>query len=386
MPYNLCLVKPKQPFLSELRGVSNHCFRPYIVLVTNRILKMPFAGSTIVPLLILHTSLIVIVACTFCYHDIIVSYAYAEEEDQNNHKKFTVVIPKGSAKPEVDITKLGPRQRNFPRQITIHTNDTNTWTNNDTESHTVTSGVSAGIESLMNNKRGTQNGIFDSGSFGQGQSWTHTFANPGTYNYFCTIHPWMEGVVKAQGTQTQTIPNFPVDASGKRISQLPMYQFTPDGRLEVGLSWDPSVLLTGKEISFFVTFFDRANNKPNLLPFDFVLIQNGKQIVRIPSIAQVGMNVPHYVFPNSGSTTIRVENIGGTKSAFVQFGTTVYDNPDISSEAASKVAAQRNTANNPSNSLFRVSPLTLVYITYAVIFGIPAAVAVTYFLYRKGII
>jgi hypothetical protein len=46
----------------------------------------------------------------------------------------------------------------------------------------------------------------------------------------------MEGVVTVQGAQTQTIPNYPVDASGKRISQLPMYQFTPDGKLEVGLS------------------------------------------------------------------------------------------------------------------------------------------------------
>ncbi len=98
------------------------------------------------------------------------------------------------------------------------------------------------------------------------------------------------------------------------------------------------------------------------------------------------MNVPHHVFPNSGPTIIRIENIGGIKSAFVQFGTTVYDNPAISSEAASKVAAQRNAANNPSNNLFRVSPVTLVYIAYGVIIGIPAAVAVTYFLYRKGII
>jgi hypothetical protein len=98
------------------------------------------------------------------------------------------------------------------------------------------------------------------------------------------------------------------------------------------------------------------------------------------------MNVPHYVFPNSGPTTIRIENIGGAKSSFAEFGTTVYDNPDIYSQAASKIAAQRNTANNPSNNLFRVSPVILVYIAYGVIFGIPAAVAVTYFLYRKRII
>jgi plastocyanin len=217
---------------------------------------------------------------------------------------FTIKIPKGSANPEVDITKLGSRQWYVPRQVAIHTNDTITWQNNDTEAHTVTSGIGAGIESLMNNKRGTPNGIFDSGLFKPGQSWTHTFVNPGTYTYFCTIHPWMEGVISVQGGQTQNIPNYPVDASGKRISSLPIYHFTPGRNIEVGLSWDPAVLLTGKDVSFFVTFFDRANNKPNLLPFDFVMMQNKKQLERIPSISQVGMDVQHFVFSNSGPTTI----------------------------------------------------------------------------------
>ena len=300
-------------------------------------------------------------------------------------KSFTVIIPKGSANPEVDITKLGPRQWYVPRQIAIHTNDTVTWKNNDTEAHTVTSGIGAGIESLMNNKRGTPNGIFDSGTFKPGQSWTHIFTNPGTYAYFCTIHPWMEGVVSVQGGKAQNIPNYPVDDSGKRISKLPIYHFTPDGQIEVGLSWDPNVLLTGKEISFFVTFFDRANNKPNLLPFDFVLMQNGKQLERIPSISQVGMNVQHFVFSNSGPATIRIENVGGTKSSFTQFNTTLYDNPSISSAAANQLASQYQSANSQSNP-FAVNPLTLVYLVYVVIFGIPASVATIYFLYRKGIL
>jgi plastocyanin len=300
-------------------------------------------------------------------------------------RSFTIVIPKGSANPEVDITKLGPRQWYVPRQMAIHTNDTITWQNNDTEAHTVTSGIGAGIESLMNNKRGTPNGIFDSGLFKPGQSWTHTFVNPGTYTYFCTIHPWMEGVVSVQGGQTQNIPNYPVDASGKQISKLPIYHFTSDGNTEVGLSWDPTVLLTGKEISFFISFFDRANNKPNLLPFDFVIMQNKKQLERIPSISQVGMNVQHFVFSNSGPTTIRIENIGGAKTSFAEFNTTVYDNPSLSSAAANQLAAQYKSANSQSNP-FRVSPLTLIYIVYAVIFGIPAASAATYFLYRKGIL
>jgi plastocyanin len=312
------------------------------------------------------------------YH---VAYATANV-NSNGTQSFSVIIPKGSANPEIDITKLGPRQWYLPRQITVGVNDTITWTNNDNQVHTVTSGIGAGIESLINNKRGTPNGLFDSGPFKSGQSWMHTFTKPGTYTYFCTIHPWMDGVVTVQG-KAQNIPNYPVYGSGARINTLPIYNFTPDGKIEVGLSWDPTVLLTGKEISFFVTFFDRANNKPNFLPYDFVIIQGGKQLQRIPSITQSGMNVLHYVFSNSGPITVKMENVGAVKSSDVQFNTIVFDNPNISSAAANQLAA---VANKQSSNPFAVSYLTLVYIEYAVIFGIPAAVAATVVIayhYRK---
>ena len=307
--------------------------------------------------------------------------AYAKEKGTQN---ITISIPKGSANPEVDITKLGPRQWYLPRQLTVNSNDTITWINNDTEAHTVTSGIGAGIESLMNNKRGTPNGLFDSSSFKPGQSWTHTFTTPGTYTYFCTIHPWMEGVVTVTGKPV-IIPNYPVDASGKKIMKMPIYHFTPDGKMEVGLSWDPSVLLTGREISFFVNFFDSANNKPNILPFDFVLIQNGKQLEHVQSMAQIGMNIEHFLFPKSGPIIIGVENIGGEKSWSAQFNSTVFENPGVSLDSANKLAEQyKSSAIAQSNNPFRVSPLTLIYTTYAVIFGIPAAAGLIYFLYRRG--
>jgi plastocyanin len=75
--------------------------------------------------------------------------------------------------------------------IAVFMSLTITWKNNDTEAHTVTSGISAGIESLMNNKRGMPNGLFDSGTFKPGQSWTHTFAKSGVYTYFVLFtHGW----------------------------------------------------------------------------------------------------------------------------------------------------------------------------------------------------
>ena len=67
------------------------------------------------------------------YH---IGYATAKA-NTNATESFSVIIPKGSANPEIDITKLGPRQWYLPGQITIRVNDTITWTNNDTQVHTV---------------------------------------------------------------------------------------------------------------------------------------------------------------------------------------------------------------------------------------------------------
>jgi hypothetical protein len=66
------------------------------------------------------------------YHN----FAYAIDAEH-----YTIIIPKGSANPEVDITKLGPRQWYLPGELAINLNDRVTWVNDDTEAHTVTSGV-----------------------------------------------------------------------------------------------------------------------------------------------------------------------------------------------------------------------------------------------------
>ena len=48
------------------------------------------------------------------------------------------------------------------------------------------------------------------------------------------IHPWMEGVITVTG-KPMIIPNYPVDASGKKIMKMPIYLFIPDRKMEVGL-------------------------------------------------------------------------------------------------------------------------------------------------------
>jgi plastocyanin len=73
-----------------------------------------------------------------------------------------------------------------PQNITIAVGDSVTWINKDSTNHTVTGDkVGSGDD-------------FDSGSFGNGAEFTHTFTQAGTYPYHCSIHTNMKGTVTVQ--------------------------------------------------------------------------------------------------------------------------------------------------------------------------------------------
>jgi len=63
-----------------------------------------------------------------------------------------------------------------PDEITIKKGETITWTNQDEEQHTVTS------------DEGTE---LDSELLSNGQTYSHTFNEAGTFPYHCTPHPFM---------------------------------------------------------------------------------------------------------------------------------------------------------------------------------------------------
>lgn len=74
-----------------------------------------------------------------------------------------------------------------PDEISIRPDDVVEWGNTDGETHTVTSGsLSTGI-----------NDKFDSGPIKSGEKFRHVFTEEefGEVKYFCTIHPWMTGII-----------------------------------------------------------------------------------------------------------------------------------------------------------------------------------------------
>ena len=72
----------------------------------------------------------------------------------------------------------------IPFEHTAYVDSPITWTNNDSAFHTVTSGS---YDDPID--------MFDSGYMDPYDSYTLSFGVPGTYNYYCTLHPWMEGVI-----------------------------------------------------------------------------------------------------------------------------------------------------------------------------------------------
>jgi plastocyanin len=72
-----------------------------------------------------------------------------------------------------------------PQQVTVKAGDTVTWVNHDDIPHTVTSTTMA----------------FRSKALDTDDKFSFTFATPGSYAYFCSLHPHMTGtiVVEAAG-------------------------------------------------------------------------------------------------------------------------------------------------------------------------------------------
>jgi plastocyanin len=68
-----------------------------------------------------------------------------------------------------------------PAALTVKVGTKVTWTNQDSDAHTVTSQDNSGPLS--------------SAALSTGQTYSYTFTKPGTYSYLCTIHPFMTATV-----------------------------------------------------------------------------------------------------------------------------------------------------------------------------------------------
>ena len=116
-----------------------------------------------------------------------------------DHLEVTIQNAPGSSTPGCEETADGCF---IPNVVVLGKADTEvTWENNDTAAHTVTSG-----------EPGNPSGYWDSGLIMAGSSYTKSFEGfePGTYPYFCQVHPWMTGTIIIEdgtsSTPADTVP------------------------------------------------------------------------------------------------------------------------------------------------------------------------------------
>jgi plastocyanin len=91
----------------------------------------------------------------------------------------SVSIVQGSSSP----TASKPYE---PSPLTVKTGTSVTWTNNDSSIHTVTSGLP---------ENGDVGTLFDSSLINPGMTFVHVFDKQGTFDYSCTLHPFMHGQI-----------------------------------------------------------------------------------------------------------------------------------------------------------------------------------------------
>ena len=72
-----------------------------------------------------------------------------------------------------------------PARLTVAAGSTVTFVNDDDDAHTVTA----------------SDGSYDSKGLDTGDVWRHTFAKPGTYRYFCELHPFMKATIVVKAVQ-----------------------------------------------------------------------------------------------------------------------------------------------------------------------------------------
>ena len=121
--------------------------------------------------------IIIIVTIVFFFSN------YSTEENVNETDlviKGDVIMPTKVSRPGCDETD----RCYIPSLIVIEKGKQVTWVNEDSAFHSITSGF-----------YDTPTDLFESGHLDPFESYTLTFDEIGTYDYFCTLHPWMKGQV-----------------------------------------------------------------------------------------------------------------------------------------------------------------------------------------------
>ena len=110
--------------------------------------------------------------------------AAATSSDSDGANAVTTTVPGGSTVPPTGSATVEIRDFAFnPAELTVQPGTVVTWTNGDSETHTVEA----------------DDGSFVSPDLDSGATFSFTFNEPGTFPYICGIHTSMSGTIVVEG-------------------------------------------------------------------------------------------------------------------------------------------------------------------------------------------
>jgi len=174
-----------------------------------------------------------------------------------------------------------------PSTITIDTGSEVNWSNEDTASHTVTSG----------DPQNGPDGNFNSDLFLAGKTFSHKFEEAGTFQYFCQVHPWMQGAVIVQEAHAQSSTGDMHEHGAMVMSQ--------DGSIAVHVDSNKPKKDSQAELS--VEFTDSDGNPAMHVNFEITAMQDGNQV-----LSELGQHA------HSGVTEFTTSTLGSDSPLDVQ--------------------------------------------------------------------
>lgn len=183
-----------------------------------------------------------------------IPYSFAEEQ--------IISIPKDSFNPNCQNLDLCY----IPSPITVNVGQTVLWENNDSAVHTVTSG----------SPNSGPDGVIYSDLMAPGETFAFNFKEPGYFQYYCELHPWMEGEVTVQLEKDQIIQEeFDI--------------------IETRMSTDGLVLVTiktnqpdsGNELPIRIEFTNLQGELIISMNYDITVIQDNEEVLFAENIRAV---------------------------------------------------------------------------------------------------
>ena len=183
----------------------------------------------------------------FVLFALVASFAATAPTAFADHPTASVSMPAGTSVPGCEETN----ECYVPAEATVDVGGEVTWSNDDTAAHTVTSGTPNDADSV--------GALFDSGLLLAGNTYSHVFEEEGTVDYFCIVHPWMQGTVIVQ------------EAHGEENGM--------EGADEIMVDITTSDAGEGEMMTISVEFTDMDGNAVEHVNYDVMATQDGTTIL-----------------------------------------------------------------------------------------------------------